>query len=301
MISLLGNFSDAPDATEFQYYKPTVVKAIYPHYGPKDGGTVIQVWGENFLNRAENTRCNFGPKSVVAHWKTDKYMICIAPFSDTVAKPITFSVGLNKQQNSRQLISYWYYNNPTIAKLEPNFGPESGGQFTDVVGGGLFPFADYLPGNRFRASSDPNEFRRMLIENDPFSVDNANDTFCRFNFFNQKDNSFTNKFIKAEPVSAEKMRCEVPATWDDIPSAIVDVTLNNQNYTDDEVPYYYYKAPKIIDIIPAEGPTSGGTQAKLFAPETHPFNLHKHLVSNWFTKPIIPLNDTTRVCNETWE
>ena len=127
MISLLGNFSDAPDAAEFQYYKPTVIKAIYPHYGPKDGGTVIQVWGENFLNRAENTRCNFGPKSVVAHWKSDKYMICIAPFSDTVAKPITFSVGLNKQQNSRQLISYWYYNNPTIAKLEPNFGPESGG------------------------------------------------------------------------------------------------------------------------------------------------------------------------------
>ena len=49
------------------------------------------------LRVAENTRCNFGPKSVVAHWKTDKYMICIAPFSDTVAKPITFSVGLNKQ------------------------------------------------------------------------------------------------------------------------------------------------------------------------------------------------------------
>ena len=41
MISLLGNFSAAPDATEFQYYKPVVVKAIYPHYGPKDGGTVI--------------------------------------------------------------------------------------------------------------------------------------------------------------------------------------------------------------------------------------------------------------------
>lgn len=74
-----------------------------------------------------------------------------------------------------------------------------------MVGGGLFPFADYMPGNKFRTSGDPNEFRRMLIENDPFSVDNANDTFCRFNFFNQKDNTFTNKYVKAVPVSAEKM------------------------------------------------------------------------------------------------
>ena len=41
MISLIGNFSDAPDATEYQYYKPVIVSAIYPHYGPKDGGTVI--------------------------------------------------------------------------------------------------------------------------------------------------------------------------------------------------------------------------------------------------------------------
>ena len=114
-------------------------------------------------------------------------MVCISPFSDVTAKPITFSVSLNKQQNSRQLISYWYYNNPTIAKLDPNFGPESGGQQTIVVGATLFPFADYLPQNKFRGIGDPNEFRRMLIENDPFTVDNANDTFCRFNFYDPKD------------------------------------------------------------------------------------------------------------------
>lgn len=67
------------------------------------------------------------------------------------------------------------------------------------------------------------------------------------------------------------------------------------------MPYYYYKAPKIIDAIPSEGPTDGGTQVTMFAPETHPFNLHKHLISNWFMKPIVPLNDTTKICNETWE
>ena len=80
-------------------------------------------------------------------------------------------------------------------------------------------------------------------------------------------------------------RAKYQPTWNDIPSAIVDITLNNKNYTDDEVPYYYYKAPKIIDIAPGEGPTDGGTTVKIFAPETHPFNMHKLLISHWFLKP----------------
>ena len=37
-------------------------------------------------------------------------------------------------------MSYWYYNNPTIAKLDPNYGPESGGtQTTLVVGAASVP------------------------------------------------------------------------------------------------------------------------------------------------------------------
>lgn len=126
------------------------------------------------------------------------------------------------------MISYWYYNNPTIAKLEPNFGPESGGGDTIVVGAALFPFADYLPENKFRDAVDhPNDFRRMLLENDPFVVDNTNDTFCRFNFYDPKDSTFTNKYENARPMNANRMKCEVPPTFNDIPSAIVDVSLNN--------------------------------------------------------------------------
>jgi hypothetical protein len=73
------------------------VWAIYPRYGPKDGQTFVQVWGENFLNFDENTRCNFGSKSVVAHFINSGYITCISPFSDVVEKPIPFSISLNKQ------------------------------------------------------------------------------------------------------------------------------------------------------------------------------------------------------------
>ena len=96
MISLKGDFSDSQDSEPFRYYLPTRVDAIYPRYGPKDGGAVVQVWGKNFLNYGDDLKCNFGSKSVTATFKSSTYLICSAPFSDVVNKPITFSVSMNK-------------------------------------------------------------------------------------------------------------------------------------------------------------------------------------------------------------
>jgi len=64
------------------------------------------------LNFDDNTRCNFGSKSVPAHFISSTYITCISPFSDVVEKAIPFSISLNKQQNSREKIDFWYYNWP---------------------------------------------------------------------------------------------------------------------------------------------------------------------------------------------
>jgi hypothetical protein len=77
----------------------------------------VEVWGENFLNFDENTRCNFGSKSVPARFINSNYMTCFSPFSDVVEKAIPFSVSLNKQQNSRDKVDFWYYNWPQIVEL----------------------------------------------------------------------------------------------------------------------------------------------------------------------------------------
>jgi hypothetical protein len=96
-ISLTGDFTDTNDSEPFRYYVPTVVSAIYPRYGPKDGNTFVEVWGENFLNFDENLKCNFGSKSVNAHFVSSTFMTCRSPPSDVVQKPIPFTVSLNKQ------------------------------------------------------------------------------------------------------------------------------------------------------------------------------------------------------------
>ena len=95
-ISLTGDFSDSVDSASFRYYQNAVVKSIYPRYGPKDGNTLVQVWGENFLNYGDLLRCNFGPISVQAVFKSASYVLCRAPQSQTVQLAIPFSISMNK-------------------------------------------------------------------------------------------------------------------------------------------------------------------------------------------------------------
>ena len=73
--------------------------------------------------------------------------------------------------------------------------------------------------------------------------------------------------MPATLINATKLVCEAPPSINDISVTGVDVTLNNQNYTDDDVPYYYYKPPKIYYMVPQEGPTKGGTDVRIFATE----------------------------------
>ena len=96
-ISMSGDFSDVINSMSYRYYNPTRIYAIYPRYGPKDGETIVQVWGENFINFGVRTRCAFGTKTVTATFINSNYMICESPFSDVVEKSIPFTVSLNNQ------------------------------------------------------------------------------------------------------------------------------------------------------------------------------------------------------------
>lgn len=224
-----------------------MIHAIYPRYGPKDGGTFVQVWGENFLNFDENTRCNFGSKSVEAHFISSNYMTCLSPFSDVVEKAIPFSVSLNKQQNSKNKHDFWYYNWPQVTELVPNYGPNSGGNRVILKGNNFMPF------------------------NVTEDIDSSNDTFCIFEGIGK---------VRAYPINSTKLYCEAPPNYI-IENTIVEVTLNNQQYTDDNVPYYYYKPPQVFDAEPREGPTTGGTEVLVFG---NKFQEHKNITCKFGAK-----------------
>ena len=126
-VSLTGDFSDVTSTATFYYYKASRVTAIEPHQGPKDGGTTVRVWGENFVDFGEDTSCSFGTRSVRATVHAPNYITCQAPTSDVVQRAMPFSVSLNGQQQSKERVDYWYYNDPQVTVLEPDLGPETGG------------------------------------------------------------------------------------------------------------------------------------------------------------------------------
>lgn len=60
-------------------------------------------------------------------------------------------------------------------------------------------------------------------------------------------------------VNSTKAYCDAPPNLNGLDFTFIEVSLNNQNYTDDNIPYYYYKPPKIYNVEPRDGPTRGGT------------------------------------------
>ena len=225
-VSLKGDFSDVSNSVPFRYYLPTRIYGIYPRYGPKDGETVVQVWGENFLNFDQDTRCAFGSKSVPATFISSTYMICVAPFSDVVNKPIPFTVSLNYQQNSHDNLYFWYYSQPAVTDLIPDRGPDTGGTKLLLRGRNFHPF-------------DING-----------EIDNMNDTFCMFENLGK---------VPATVINSTKAYCIAPPSYV-LRQSIVEITLNNQQYTDDNNVFYFYRPPMMFDTNPRQGPVNGGTR-----------------------------------------
>jgi hypothetical protein len=84
-------------------------------------------------------------------------------------------------------------------------------------------------------------------------MNNQNDTFCLFG----NDIKTPGKII-----SSTKMECVSPPSYDNR-FYLLEITLNNREYTDDKVKFFYYHPPFVYSINPKIGPTAGGTTVKI--------------------------------------
>jgi len=232
-VSITGDFTDVENSAEFQYYPPPKVNYIVPIYGPKNGGTVVTVYGENFIDFDQYLRCSFGTKAVPGIYISSTMMYCVSPFSDTVVAGMPFRITLNDQQNTKEDIKYYYYPEPAIMKLTPDKGPTTGGTVVMIEGQDLDPFNDVLS-----------------------QVNNHNDTYCRFG----------NDFLTPATIYSDILISCVAPPSPIIRTVLVDVTLNNADmilnpgsWTDDHLPYTYYAPAYVYDCNPRVGPTSGNT------------------------------------------
>jgi hypothetical protein len=65
--------------------------------------------------------------------------------------------------------------------------------------------------------------------------------------------------VPATIINSTKAVCVAPPSYV-LRQAVVEITLNNQQYTDDNNVFYYYRPPYLFDTNPREGPVSGGTR-----------------------------------------
>lgn len=64
--------------------------------------------------------------------------------------------------------------------------------------------------------------------------------------------------MKTEVINATKSVCYSPPSYI-LRWVYVEITLNNQQYTDDMEIFYYYHPPMVYEINPRRGPVKGGT------------------------------------------
>lgn len=96
-VSLTGTFDDNINSVPYEFYPPTRVYAFYPRYGPKDGDTLVKIWGDNFIDYATDSTCSFGTKTTPIKIYNSTYAECNSTQSDVVEKPIPFTISLNNQ------------------------------------------------------------------------------------------------------------------------------------------------------------------------------------------------------------
>jgi len=102
-------------------------------------------------------------------------------------------------------------------------------------------------------------------------------------------------------VNSTKIICWVPVNNAEAKVSNVNVTFNDQQYTDDVALIYFFKTPIVYDIDPREGPTKGGTEVMVYgdrfngsAPITCRFGnqtVKGHYISTSMIKCVSPKTD----------
>ncbi len=85
-------------------------------------------------------------------------------------------------------------------------------------------------------------------------IDISLDIFCLF-----KRLGSDGMKVRASVHKSTIATCTSPASLD-VKQTEVELTLNDQQYTDDDRLFYYYKPPIVYDLSPREGPVKGGTR-----------------------------------------
>ena len=132
MTATLGT-SPITGAATFTYTGSPTVTSIDPEYGPTSGGTAIHIYGTN-LNGA--TSVSFGYTTVAPSHVTATHLVVVSPphSPGTVSLRVTTPAGTSPNTAADD---FTYVSVPVVTSVEPDYGPSAGGTHVYIHGYGF--------------------------------------------------------------------------------------------------------------------------------------------------------------------
>eukprot|EP00804_Cyclotella_cryptica_P003049 CCRYP_006054-RA/>CCRYP_006054-RA protein AED:0.15 eAED:0.15 QI:0/-1/0/1/-1/1/1/0/1370 len=143
------------EGMKFDFLDFATITSIQPKSGPTAGGTMITLYGSDFV-RDETLRCHFGEKKVTAEWISPQRLECKLPDRSDGPSLVIVTLSHNGVPFSSNNVEFQYYRQPTISSLQPEMGTASGGTIVKIIGSDFIPWTDIVC--RFGSVSLPGSY-----------------------------------------------------------------------------------------------------------------------------------------------
>lgn len=132
-----------PD-NEYTYDQGPVVTSISPNFGPPTGGTVVEIFGSNFagIDVVPGSSVKFGGIDALSYTvhPGGTRITAVSPVHSGIQQ-ITVTHGQSGSSPFTTAANFTYSTGPLIEKIDPPFGPVTGGTVVTITGTGFAPGA----------------------------------------------------------------------------------------------------------------------------------------------------------------
>lgn len=212
------------------YLTVPAISVLTPKTGPAMGNTQLRVSGVNFHHGDHYTCRFFGDVVVQAELLSEGTLQCFTPslepsqISTSAFVSAPFAISLNNQDYTTDAIMFLYREPTIVSYINPDAGPSAGSSRVTVFG---------------RHFAGSNGYRCKFGDGPPVVAE-----------------------LHGAKASGYFLECLSPALNASDGSEVLvplEVTVNDQQYTTNVIPYRYFSQQSVDEISPSSGPILGDT------------------------------------------
>ena len=263
------------DSLQFQFTQFVQVLDLSPRGGFVAGGTEIEVTTKN-LRRGSFALCKFGGVGIVnATYEARNLLKCMSPPS-TTNMYTTVEVSINGQDFTTNGVRFHYQLPAVVTAVTPRSGDTSGGTLVHIFGRNFHDseslfcaFGSTIPPLWRRAGYRPDMQCNYVAvmadgtcEVDTAAVYDASSLSAVADAaVSDTQQKSVACFVRAKWMNQTHLTCVAPPFTSGIVK--IEVTINDFDYTTNNIEYEYRASPMLVSITPSTGGADGGTEVTI--------------------------------------